>query len=110
MRDAGAVFAVVPSHKVDPKGQMNTLPVITKADGAEYEVATGIVTIRWTALPSEIASLLASQGVHLVRNYGSGGMVRPVEPEGPFELAERLRKLDFVTSASAHTIGRATRR
>ena len=110
LRDAGSTFAVIPVDPTVHDQLGETFPVLTIPGSDSFEVATGAVTLRWNVAPSDIASLLEASGVKLVRNYGVGGVVLPVKPEHPFDLADRLRKLQFVTSASAHTIRRAEKR
>ncbi len=110
IHDAGSVFAIVPLTSVDPVQLGKAMPVLTIQGTDELEVATGAIVLRWSASASEIDALLGAAGVKLIRNYGAGGIVFPKAPEEPFDLVDRLSRLDFISSAKVHTISRAEKR
>jgi len=108
--DSGAIFAIVPLTSVDRAQLGGALPVLIIQGTDNFEVATGAINLRWSAPTSGIGALLETVGVNLIRNYGAGGIVVPKAPEEPFDLADRLSRLDFVTSATVHTISRVEKR
>lgn len=110
LADAGQQFAVVPRDGLDKQQLSDSLPAIEITGTNAFELPTGALVLRWSGDRKRLSDALEEAGVSIIRDYGAGGVVAPRVHTNPFELAERLRKLDAINSAKVHTIRRASTR